>query len=53
MAVAKAKVRLRGKKPKLSQKQEAHLVSVHRAGTPTTAELAELFAVGPVLLKVS
>ncbi|MET3176341.1 UNVERIFIED_ORG: DNA invertase Pin-like site-specific DNA recombinase [Arthrobacter sp. UYCu721] len=33
MAVAKAKCRLRGKQPKLSKKQEAHLVSVHRAGT--------------------
>jgi DNA-binding MarR family transcriptional regulator len=41
----KAKGRLRGKQPKLSKKQEAHLVSVHRAGTHTTVELAELFAV--------
>jgi DNA invertase Pin-like site-specific DNA recombinase len=38
MAVAKAKGRLRGKPPKLSKKQEAHLVSVHLAGTHTTAE---------------
>ena len=30
MAVAKAKGRLRGKPPKLSKKQDAHLVSVHR-----------------------
>jgi DNA invertase Pin-like site-specific DNA recombinase len=45
MAVAKAKGRLRGKQPKLSTKQEAHLVSVHRAGTHTTVELAELFSV--------
>ena len=45
MAVAKAKGRLRGKQPKLSKKQEAHLVSVHRAGTHTTVELAELVAV--------
>ena len=45
MAVAKAKGRLRGKQPKLSKKQEAHLVSVHRAGKHTTVELAELFAV--------
>ena len=44
MAVAKAKRRLRGKQPKLSNEQEAHLVSVHRAGTHTTAELAELFS---------
>ncbi len=45
VAVAKAKGRLRGKQPKLSKTQEAHLVSVHRAGTHTTVELAELFAV--------
>ncbi|MDQ0632387.1 DNA invertase Pin-like site-specific DNA recombinase [Arthrobacter pascens] len=45
MQVAKAKGRLRGKQPKLSKRQEAHLVSLHRAGTHTTAELAELFSV--------
>jgi DNA invertase Pin-like site-specific DNA recombinase len=44
MDVAKAKGRLRGKQPKLSKTQEAHLVSVRRAGTHATAELAELFA---------
>lgn len=43
MAVAKAKGRLRGKKPKLSPHQEAHLVELHRAGRHTTTELAELF----------
>ena len=36
---------VRGKQPKLSKKQEAHLVSVHRAGTHTTVEIAELFGV--------
>ncbi len=45
MAVAKAKGRLRGKQPKLSAKQEAHLVAVHKAGTHTTTEIAELFGV--------
>lgn len=45
MAVAKAKGRLRGKRPKLSKAQETHLVSVHLAGTHTTVELAELFGV--------
>ena len=45
MAVAKAKGRLRGKQPKLSPRQEAHLVQLHRAGEHTTAELAELFSV--------
>jgi len=45
MAVARAKGRLRGRKPKLSSKQEAHLVELWRAGKHTTAELAELFNV--------
>ncbi len=45
MKVAKAKGRLRGKKPKLNPKQEAHLVKLHEAGEPTTAELGELFGV--------
>jgi DNA invertase Pin-like site-specific DNA recombinase len=45
MAIAKAKGRLRGKKPKLSPSQEAHLTELHRAGRHTTTELAELFNV--------
>lgn len=45
MAVAKAKGRLRGKKPKLSAAQETHLVNLHRQGTHTTSEIAELFGV--------
>jgi DNA invertase Pin-like site-specific DNA recombinase len=45
MAVAKAKGRLRGKQPKLSPRQEAHLVALWRAGGHTTLELAELFTV--------
>jgi DNA invertase Pin-like site-specific DNA recombinase len=45
MAVAKAKGRLRGKQPTLSPRQEAHLVSLRRAGGHTTLELAELFNV--------
>ncbi len=45
MAVAKAKGRLRGKQPKLTTKQEAHLVALHREGKHTGAELAELFNV--------
>ncbi len=43
MKVARAKGRLRDKKPKLSPRQEAHLVALHHAGTHTSAELAELF----------
>lgn len=45
MKVAKAKGRLRGKRPKLSPKQEPHLVKLYRAGEHTPAELAELFGV--------
>jgi DNA invertase Pin-like site-specific DNA recombinase len=45
MKVARAKGRLRGKKPKLSPRQESHLVSLHHAGAHTSAELAELFSV--------
>lgn len=45
MKVAKAKGRLRGKQPKLSTTQEAHLVKLYDAGEHTSAELAELFGV--------
>lgn len=45
MKIAKAKGRLRGKAPKLSAKEEAHLVALHKAGEHTSAELAELFGV--------
>lgn len=45
MKVAKAKGRLRGKQPKLSVKQEAHLFALHAAGGHTMYELAELFSV--------
>lgn len=46
LAVAKAKGRLRGKQPKLTARQEAHLVQLHAAGAHSPAELAELFGVG-------
>ena len=45
MAVAKAKGRLRGKQPKLSRAQEAHLVKLWQTGEHTTLELAGLFNV--------
>jgi len=45
MKAAKAKGRLRGKRPKLSPKREAHLVDLHRAGVHTIGELEELFSV--------
>jgi DNA invertase Pin-like site-specific DNA recombinase len=45
MQTAKAKGRPRGKQPKLSAKQEAHLVELYRAGGHTVGELEELFSV--------
>jgi DNA invertase Pin-like site-specific DNA recombinase len=45
MKVAKAKGRLRGKQPKLTPLQAAHLVELHRSGQHTSADLAELFNV--------
>jgi DNA invertase Pin-like site-specific DNA recombinase len=45
MRIAKARGRLPGEAPKLSVKQEAHLVALHKAGEHTSAELAELFGV--------
>ncbi|AOY74394.1 recombinase (plasmid) [Arthrobacter sp. ZXY-2] len=45
MAVAKAKGRLKGKQPKLSNSQRKHLLKLHDAGEHTQAELAELFGV--------
>ena len=45
MAIAKQKGRLRGKQPKLTGPQEAHLVKLHDAGDHTSQELAELFGV--------
>ncbi|MFL6134067.1 MAG: helix-turn-helix domain-containing protein [Nocardioidaceae bacterium] len=46
MKVAKAKGRLRGKQPKLNQKQEAHLVSLVHSGEYSILEVADLFGVG-------
>lgn len=46
MKIAKAKGRLRGKSPKLTARQEAHLVQLHAADEHTVGELAELFSVG-------
>ena len=45
MAVAKGKGWLRGEAQKLSPAQGRHLVTLHRKGTHTTSELAELFKV--------
>lgn len=45
MQVAKAKGRLRGKQPKLTKAQEAHLFSLYKGGQHTTTEIAELFKI--------
>jgi DNA invertase Pin-like site-specific DNA recombinase len=45
MAIAKAKGRLEGKKPKLGPVKEKHLVQLHADSTHTVAELCELFDV--------
>ena len=45
MRVARAKVRLRGKQPKLNPRQEAHLVMLYRAGKHTVSELEDLFGI--------
>jgi DNA invertase Pin-like site-specific DNA recombinase len=42
---AQAKERLRGRRPRLSAKQETHLVALWRAGQHTTTDLAELSGV--------
>ena len=46
MKVAKANGHLRGRQPKLTRRQEAHLVSLLASGQYSTAEVAELFSVG-------
>jgi DNA invertase Pin-like site-specific DNA recombinase len=45
MRVAKARGRLRGRRPKLTARQQAHLVSLIATGAHSTAEVADLFGV--------
>src|SRR5467141_924905 len=45
MAVARAKGKLKGKQPKLTARQQSHLVRQHQSGEHTIADLAELFSV--------
>lgn len=45
MAVAKAKGRLKGKKPKLSDRQQRELWRMHGTGDYSISELAELFSI--------
>jgi DNA invertase Pin-like site-specific DNA recombinase len=53
MAIARARGKLRGKQPKLSAKQQAHLVQLHSAGDHTIPDLAELFSVSrPTVYRV-
>src|SRR4029450_167139 len=53
MAIARAKGKLRGKQPKLSARQQAHLVQLHQCGQHRLAELAELFSVSrPTVYRV-
>ncbi|MGI8313179.1 recombinase family protein [Saccharopolyspora hattusasensis] len=53
MAIAKAKGKLKGKRPKLSPAQQRHLLDLHHAGEHTVVELAELFNVSrPAVYRV-
>jgi DNA invertase Pin-like site-specific DNA recombinase len=53
MAVARAKGTLRGKQPKLSARQQAHLVEQYRNRDYSIADLAELFGVSrPTVYRV-
>jgi DNA invertase Pin-like site-specific DNA recombinase len=45
MAIAKSKGKLRGRQPKLTAREQTHLVQLQTAGEHTIAEFAELFAV--------
>jgi predicted DNA-binding protein YlxM (UPF0122 family) len=48
-----AKGKPRDKQPKLTGRQQTHLVQLHAAGEHTIAELAELFAVSrPTVYRV-
>ncbi|MFI0960608.1 recombinase family protein [Streptomyces sp. NPDC021080] len=46
MAVARARGELKGRRPKLSPRQQAELVRMHATGDYTIAELMEVFSVG-------
>ena len=45
MAVARAKGKLKGKRPKLTARQQAHPAKKHATGEHTVADLAEIFSV--------
>lgn len=53
MAVARAKGKLKGRQPKLTPKQRAELVKMHRGGEHSISDLAEVFAVSrPTVYRV-
>ncbi|MGC9237931.1 MAG: recombinase family protein [Thiomonas sp.] len=53
MAIARARGRLRGKKPKLSDRQQSELRRMHGSGTYTISDLAEVFSVSrPTVYRV-
>jgi DNA invertase Pin-like site-specific DNA recombinase len=53
MAVARAKGKLKGKKPKLTARQQGELCRMHATGDYTIADLAELFTVSrPTVYRV-
>jgi len=45
MAIARAKGKLRGKKPKLSNKKQKELCRMYKTGEYSISDLAELFSV--------
>jgi DNA invertase Pin-like site-specific DNA recombinase len=45
-AASAARGRLKGRQPKLTGRQQAHLRELHAAGGHTVGELAELFSIG-------
>ena len=45
MAIARARGKLRGKQPKLSEKQQKELSRMHASGEYSISDLAELFSV--------
>lgn len=53
MAIAKAKGRLKGKQPKLTKRQQEHIIELFKAGKHTVVELAGLFNVSrPTIYRV-
>ena len=45
MAIAKAKGKMQGKKPKLTEKQQKELLKMNETGDHSISDLAEIFSV--------